>query len=200
MVRPRIALACLAALAAGGVAAQAPGPSREIAAAVASPARAPANRERDRYRHPAETLSFFGVKPNQTVVEFLPGGGWYTEILAPMVKAGGAYIALVPPQQAEELRTALTEKAAQYGATQIQTVDFKTGASTIPAGTADIVLTFRNVHNLLMQADPAVAARVFKAFHDALKPGGVLGVVDHRLPEQMDTARENRAVTSSDRL
>ena len=185
------ALACVAVLGAAGVAAQTIRPSREIAAAVASPARTPANVQRDRYRHPAETLSFFGVKPNQTVVEFIPGGGWYTEILAPMVKGRGRYVALVPTTQGERTRTAMAGKAAQYGEVQVATVDFKTGASTVAAGTADVVLTFRNVHNLLMQDDPAVAARAFKAFHDALKPGGVLGVVDHHLPEEMDTAREN---------
>ena len=190
MSRPLFAFACIAALGAGGVAAQSVQPSREIAAAVASSDRTPANRERDRHRHPAETLAFFGVKPTQTVVEFLPGGGWYTEILAPLVKGRGRYVALVPGQQADRVRTALAGKAALYGETQVQTVDFATGVSTIPAGTADVLLTFRNVHNLLMQDDPAVAARVFKAFHAALKPGGVLGVVDHRLPEEMDAARE----------
>lgn len=190
MNRVLTAFTCLAALGATEVIAQSVAPSRDIVAAVASPTRTPANRARDRYRHPAETLAFFGVKPNQTVVEFLPAGGWYTEILAPMVKGGGQYVALVPTAQAERTRAALAGKAAAYGTSQVATVDFATGASSIPAGSADVVLTFRNVHNLLMQDDPAVALRVFKAFYAALKPGGVLGVVDHRLPEDMDTARE----------
>lgn len=163
---------------------------KDIAAAVASPTRAPANRARDRYRHPAETLAFFGVKPTQTIIEFLPAGGWYTEILAPLVKGRGHYVALVPTAQGERTRNGLADKAAAYGVTQVATIDFKTGASTIPAGSADVLLTFRNVHNLLMQDDPAVASRVFKAFYTALKPGGVLGIVDHRLPEDMDTGRE----------
>ena len=190
MSRPFTAIAVVAAVAAAGVTAQSVRPGREIAAAVASPARTPANVQRDRYRHPAETLAFFGVKPAQTVVEFIPGGGWYTEILAPLVKGRGRYVALVPVSQAEKLRATLAGKAAQYGPAQVQTLDFKTGASTMPAGTADVVLTFRNVHNLLMQDDPQVAGRAFAAFYAALKPGGVLGVVDHRLPEGMDTARE----------
>lgn len=190
MSRPLTALACVAALAAAGVTAQSARPSREIAAAVASPARTPANLQRDRYRHPAETLAFFGVKPTDTVVEFIPGGGWYTEILAPMVNGRGRYVALVPAAQGERTRTMLAGKAQQFGPAQVQTLDFKTGASTMPAGTADVVLTFRNVHNLLMQDDPAVAGRAFTAFYAALKPGGVLGVVDHRLPEEMDGARE----------
>lgn len=189
MNRLLTACTCLAmALPASAIAQTAP--SKDITAAVASPARTPANRARDAYRHPAETLAFFGVKPTQTIVEFLPSGGWYTEILAPLVKGRGHYVALVTPGQADRTRAALAEKAVVYGAAQVATIEFKTGASTIPAGSADVLLTFRNVHNLLMQDDPAVAGRVFKAFYTALKPGGVLGVVDHRLPEDMDTARE----------
>jgi predicted methyltransferase len=106
------------------------------------------------------------------------------------VKERGRYVALVPTEQAEQQRTAMMSKAVQYGHAAVQTIDFKTGASTMPLGSADVVLTFRNVHNLLMQDDPAVAGRVFKAFYDALKPGGVLGVVDHRLPEGRDASRE----------
>jgi predicted methyltransferase len=192
---PRLtALVCVAALVGSlsitGAGAQGMQPTKEIMTAVASPGRTVANRARDRYRHPAETLAFFGLNPAQTVVEFLPAPGWYTEILAPMVKGRGHYVALVRADQAGQQRAALMSKAAQYGAAAVQTIDFKTGTSTIPRGSADVVLTFRNVHNLLMQDDPAVAGRVFKAFHDALKPGGVLGVVDHRLPEGMDASRE----------
>jgi len=183
------AFACISTLLPTAVIAQTVD-SKDIAAAVASPTRTPANRTRDRYRHPAETLAFFGVKPTQTVIEFLPAGGWYTEILAPLMKGRGHYVALVPTAQAERTHTAFADKAAAYGVTQVATIDFKTGVSSVPVGSADVVLTFRNVHNLLMQDDPAVAGRVFKAFYAALKPGGVLGIVDHRLPEEMDTARE----------
>lgn len=190
MSRPFVALACLAVLGATSADAQSVRPAKEVIAAVASGTRTPANRERDRYRHPAETLGFFGVTPKQTVVEFLPAGGWYTEILAPMLKGNGRYVAFVPKGQADKVRATLAGKAGTYGPTDVQTIDFVTGASTMPAGSADVVLTFRNVHNLLMQDDPAVAGRVFKAFYAMLKPGGVLGVVDHRLPEGMDVARE----------
>ncbi|WP_413061572.1 class I SAM-dependent methyltransferase [Sphingomonas carotinifaciens] len=190
MSRPIVAFACIAALGSAGIAAQSVRPGKDIAAAVAASTRSQADRARDRYRHPAETLAFFGVKPTQTVVEFIPGGGWYTAILAPMVKGRGHYVALVPTSQAERTSAALAAKADAYGKTVVRTVDFATGVSTVPAGSADVVLTFRNVHNLLMQDDPAVAGRTFKAFYDALKPGGVLGVVDHRLPEEMDAARE----------
>lgn len=190
MHRPLAAIACLTALVTTGAVAQSAAPSKDIAAAVAAPTRTPANRARDAYRHPAQTLAFFGVKPAQTVVEFLPSGGWYAEILAPLVKGRGQYVALVPTAQADRTRSAFAGKTASYGPTTVATIDFKTGASSMPAARADVVLTFRNVHNLLMQDDPAVAGRVFKAFFTALKPGGVLGVVDHRLPEEMETARE----------
>ncbi len=195
-----VASACLVATAAaaasvGGALAQSARsttarPSAAITAAVASPARTPANRERDRYRHPAETLAFFGVKPTDTVVEFIPGGGWYTEILAPMVKDRGRYVALVPTSQGDRTRAMLAGKAAQFGGARVETVDMAAGTTTMAPGTADVVLTFRNVHNLLMQDNAAVPANAFKTFYAALKPGGTLGIVDHRLPEEMDTARE----------
>ena len=167
------------------------GPRRAIEAAVASPTRTPANLARDRYRHPVETLAFFEVKPTDTVVEFSPGGGWYTEILAPLVKDKGRYIALVNARGVDGATKLLDGKRAQFGAgASVATIDAATGTSTIPAGSADVVLTFRNVHNLMMGDDPAVAGRAFAAFYAALKPGGRLGVVDHRLPEDMDTAKE----------
>ncbi len=190
MLRPLVALACVAALGSAVGTAQPVSPSREIAAAVASPSRTPANRERDRYRHPAETLAFFGVLPTHTVVEFSPGAGWYTEILAPLVKERGRYVAWTSTAGAERTRTMLAGKSAVYGATTVATMDFATGASTVAPGSADVVLTFRNVHNMLMSPNPQAPAGAFAAFYAALKPGGVLGVVDHRLPEEMDSALE----------
>ncbi len=89
MNRLLAALTCIVAFGATGVGAQSVAPSKDIAAVLASPTRTPANRARDRYRHPAQTLAFFGVKPTQTIVEFLPAGGWYAEILAPLVKGRG---------------------------------------------------------------------------------------------------------------
>ncbi len=162
-----------------------------IAKAIADPARSEANRARDVYRHPAETLAFFGVKPGQTVVEFYPGGGWYTEILAPALKGNGTYVAL-PPERGLPGVTAMIEKNKdRFGAVVIHSFS-PTVPSTIPAGSADRVLTFRNVHNLMMQGE-TVAAKAFADFFAALKPGGILGVVDHRLPETMDTALEQKS-------
>jgi predicted methyltransferase len=180
---------CLVAIG-GGATAQSTRPSAAITAAVGSPDRTAADRARDAYRHPAQTLAFFGVKPTDTVVEFIPGGGWYTEILAPMVRGKGRYVALVPTSQNERTTKMLADKAARFGPTTVATLDFTTGATTLAPGTADVIVTFRNVHNLLMQPNAAVPGNAFKAMFAGLKPGGTLGIVDHRLPETMDTARE----------
>jgi len=192
MRQPLIALSIALAAMTGAAVAQpqqaaSPADAKAIADAVAAPTRTAANRARDTYRHPAETLAFFGVKPTDTVVEFIPGGGWYTEILTPLVKDKGRYVALVPAASQARATTSLTEK---FGPVTVAGVDGATGTSTLPANSADVILTFRNVHNLLMGDNPAAAGNAFKAFHAALKPGGTLGVVDHRLPEEMDTARE----------
>jgi predicted methyltransferase len=146
--------------------------------------RSPANSARDIYRHPKATLQFFGVRPDQTLIEITPGGGWYSEILAPLLNDNGHYIAAVTaPKGGNEARrndSALRRKfaadAAHYGHAQI--VEFDPSAPVFGApGSADMVLTFRNVHNWVV-ADTAPA--MFKAFFAVLRPGGVLGVVDHR--------------------
>lgn len=188
-----ILLASAAAVTAQPAAQQQARPSAEITAAVRSAQRSDVNRQRDDYRHPADTLAFFGVKPTDTIVEFSPGSGWYTEILAPLVKGKGRYVALVNTRGVPGAEKMLAAKQAWFGATTVATVDGATGTSTVPAGSADVVLTFRNVHNLLMNEDPAVAGRAFAAFFNMLKPGGTLGVVDHRLPEEMDSALEKKS-------
>jgi len=170
-------------------------PDAALAAAVAAPTRTAANMARDQYRHPAETLAFFGVRPDQTLVEYVPGGGWYTEILGPLLREKGHYIALVPDNMRMKEGTAklLAAHKAILGANaELATVDPSTGASTLAPDSADVILTFRNVHNLIMNGDDA-APHVFGAFYKALKPGGVLGVVDHRLPENRDSALEKKS-------
>ncbi len=162
-----------------------------IAKAIADPARSEANRARDQYRHPAETLAFFDVKPGQTVIEFYPGGGWYSEILAPALKGNGRYVAMPATRGVTGTQTMLDKNKEWFGTTELTAFD-PTAPSTFPAGTADRVLTFRNIHNLIMAGD-AVAAKAFADFYAALKPGGILGVVDHRLPENMDTALEKKS-------
>lgn len=169
-------------------------PADAIAAAVADPHRTPANRLRDTYRHPVETLRFFGVRPDRTVVEFLPSGGWYTEILAPLLSARGHYIGLVGdnPKSRDALARLITGGGARWRGATAAVLDAKTGTSTVPDGTADTVLTFRNVHNLLMDGGDT-AANSFAAFFRMLKPGGVLGIEEHRLPERADGAAETES-------
>ncbi|WOX06103.1 class I SAM-dependent methyltransferase [Microbulbifer pacificus] len=148
--------------------------------------RTPANVARDKYRHPAETLTFFQIEPNMTVVEIWPGGGWYTEILAPMLKDEGTLYAAHFPKATEvgyyknsraKFEEMLAADKDTYGAVKL--TEFVPGGDSeiAPAGSADVVVTFRNVHNWMGGNNEQAA---FKAFYDALKPGGVLGVVEHR--------------------
>jgi predicted methyltransferase len=182
-----IALATALAVAA----VSAPAIAAPFDAAIAGPWRSAENKARDKYRHPAETLKFFGVKPGQTVVEVSPGGGWYTEILAPAMKGNGKYVAgLANPlasvnaaKGVEAFKAKYADKAI-YGDIAIGT--FGKGVADIVApGSADVVLTFRNVHNWHMGGWDQEA---FNAFFKALKKGGTLGVVEHRLPEARNDA------------
>jgi len=143
------------------------------------------NKARDQYRHPKQTLEFFGVKSGTTLIELTPGGGWYAEILAPLFKGSGNYIAaIVTPKKKEgedaQDMDALSKKfagdPARYGEAKVEQFDLKAPNLGAP-GSADMVVTFRNVHNWVM-ADAAPG--MFKACFDVLKPGGVLGVTDHR--------------------
>ena len=167
-----------------------------LAAAVANPLRTPANVARDPHRHPVETLSFFGVRPNHTVVEIWPGGGWYTEILAPYLAAGGGRLyAAAPDAGLNGTRKLKEANPAAYGNVVMANFPIFDGTGTpVPAGTADVVLTFRNVHNWRMGAGRPdkqdYSADAFRQMYAMLKPGGVLGVVDHRLPENADAERE----------
>ena len=162
-----------------------------IAQAVASPSRTEANRARDKYRHPVETLSFFGVEPDDAVVEIWPGAGWYTEILAPLLRDKGLYYAATqPPGKNRDTTLKLIQSdPARFGKAKLTTLELGKPSEIAPPGSADVVLTFRNVHNMLMAGD-AAATQAFADFYKALKPGGMLGVVDHRLPESADAARE----------
>jgi len=155
----------------------------DIAAAVAAPTRTASNVARDKYRNPAETLSFFGVSGDQTVVEYFPSGGWYLEILAPLAaKGGGTYYGVQPGGQYRQATQKLIDSnPSLYG--EVKLVEL----GEVPDGAADTVLTFRNVHNMVMRGN---GGEIFSHFFRMLKPGGVLGVVDHRLPEDRDSAVE----------
>jgi len=167
-----------------------------LAAAVASPLRTPANVARDQYRHPLETLSFFGVRPNHTVVEIWPGGGWYTEILAPYLAAGGGRLyAAAPDGGLNGIRKLQQANPSLYGTVAMANFPVFDGQGTrVPDGSADVVLTFRNVHNWRMgyqrEDKQDYSAEAFRQIYAMLKPGGVLGIVDHRLPESADAERE----------
>jgi predicted methyltransferase len=170
-------------------------PSAAIRAAVANPARQEAEKPRDQYRHPAETLDFFGVAPDHNVVEYSPGGGWYTRILVPLLADKGRYVAAVGNNPRQQEFAAKLLAGIPGGAGAPVTVFDPAAATLAPAGTADRVLTFRNVHNLMMQRysgveDDTTARAFFVAAFKALKPGGMLGVEDHRLPESASAERE----------
>ncbi|MCY7387001.1 MAG: methyltransferase [Burkholderiales bacterium] len=142
--------------------------------------RSDANRARDTYRHPRETLDFFGVKPTSTVVEVFPGGGWYTELLAPYLRDNGNYVAAFPAQAVKGLKSfqdKLATRPALYDKAKIVPLGTPTALDIRPEGGADFVLTFRNVHNWI---DDDNVDAFMKSFFNALKPGGVLGVVEHR--------------------
>jgi predicted methyltransferase len=162
-----------------------------LAAAIADPRRKEANRARDRYRHPLETLSFFGVRPDQTIVEIWPSGGWYAEILAPLLRDNGVYYgATQPPGKYREATEKLVAgDPARFDKVRLTILEPGKPSAIAPAGSADVILTFRNIHNLMMAGD-AAAATAFADFYKALKPGGILGIVDHRLPEDRDSALE----------
>ena len=160
--------------------------------AIDAPTRTPANTARDRYRHPRETLSFFEVDPTDTVVEIWPGGGWYTEILAPYLSARGTYYAAGNERQLRDAKAMVARDPLTYGEIKFAAFPAAAGETRVPDGTADVVLTFRNVHNWLM-ADPPFGEEAFRQMHAMLKKGGILGVVEHRLPEDADPSREPRS-------
>jgi predicted methyltransferase len=192
---------CLAAIAASvWVVAGTPAPQAQqgaaavIDAALAGEHRSAGSKARDRYRHPKETLEFFGLRPEMTVVEIWPGGGWYTEILAPVLRERGKlYAALYGsappfPYQAREMESfsaKLLSAPAVYDRVTISALGFPNELEIAPPGSVDLVVTFRNVHNWFQEGygPPNAAELALKAIFTALKPGGVLGVVDHRWPD-----------------
>ena len=159
------------------------GADAALIAAVEGPQRSDAAKARDVYRHPVETLTFFGIKPDMTVVELWPFGGWYTEILAPYLRDHGKYYgATVAPSDTGlgRYRKAYEEELASAPELydRVTVTDLEPGKSSIaPAGSVDMVLTFRNIHNWEREG---ITEGVFAEVYKALKPGGVFGVVEHR--------------------
>jgi predicted methyltransferase len=161
--------------------------SAAISAILAGHGRSESNRARDSSRHPLETLQFFGIRANMTVMEVWPGGsGWYAEILAPLLREQGRYIAAehdpLSSAYAKENVRALTEKFQAspevYGRAEIVALQAPNALSPVAPGSVDMILTFRNLHNWL--ARPDATQTVLAAMYAALKPGGILGIVDHR--------------------
>lgn len=170
--------------------------SSDVSAQLGASHRSVENRARDQYRHPAETLKFFGIKPGMTVVEVSPSGGWYTEILAPYLKDKGTYYAAhnnpaSSERAAKSVATFQTKLASSPVYSNVKLTAFgKDSYAIAPAGSADAVLTFRNLHNWHMNG---FAPQAFTAFAAALKKGGTLGVVEHRLPEDMPDAMQMKS-------
>jgi predicted methyltransferase len=185
MLIPHIRSALLATLFAAIASTQASGepPDAALAQAVASPARSATAVARDKSRHPVEELMFFGLGPKMSVVEIWPGGGYWTDILGPYLKAGGHYtIALPASGNAEDdtgtarLRTRIAADKARLGT--IRETTLSAGHYDIaPPGSVDLVLTFRNLHNWM---DGGFAEQALAACFTALKPGGILGMEAHR--------------------
>jgi predicted methyltransferase len=152
---------------------------------LAGEQRSEQNRARDVYRHPQETLLFFGIRPEMNVVEVWPEPGWYTEIIAPLLVISGKYYAAEEPADAASpylsaqqraYREKVTARPDLYGAVVLTTLGPE-GTEIAPPASVDMVLTFRNIHNWMAEG---WAPQAFASMYRALRPGGVLGVVEHR--------------------
>ncbi len=158
--------------------------------------RSESNIDRNRYRHPVGTLTFLGLEDGMTVMEIWPGGGWYTEVLAPVVRHHGQYIVAtydvdVPdqPQYRYRLQETLLKKFADrpdvYDQVAVAPFSPPQSASLGDADSIDLILTFRNTHGWI---GDGLASQIFAEFARVLKPGGILGVVQHRAADGVDPA------------
>lgn len=175
-----------------------------LRAVIDDPERADEERARDAFRHPYETLTFFGIQPDMTVVELSPSGGWYTEILAPYVADEGQYVAghfdlsvENAPGYFERAMTAWKERVTdtdRFGEPKVMPFHPPKTTDLGPDGSADMVLSFRSVHGWKRDE---VFGDVLSAANAVLKPGGIFGIVGHRLPEDGDDSRFTGYVKSS---
>ena len=158
----------------------------KLATVLAGEHRSDANKARDQWRNPAETLEFFGVSDDKVVMEIWPGGGWYTEVLAPYLRDSGTYIAAGwdPESEMPFIRNAMAAYVERLEGRpdvydQVQMGVLMPPAMMAPAepGSVDVIMTMRNVHNWIPRNSQGL---ILQAMYDALKPGGVLGVVEHR--------------------
>jgi predicted methyltransferase len=178
-------LALVGLLGAGGASAADDPATAALRQIVNGTHRSAAHKARDQYRHPVETLTFFGINPRMTVVELWPFGGWYTEILAPYLRDHGLlYAAAMDPRSTErediqynaDLHALFAAHPELFDKVR-QTVLARGNMQIAPAGSADLVVTFRNIHNWVWDG---MEKDVFAAAFRALKPGGILGVEEHR--------------------
>lgn len=162
------------------------GTQEKLGQILAGDHRSADNKARDVYRHPLETLLWLGLREDMTVVEIFPGGGWYTEILAPFLRDKGKYYAAgynaeshtrFFRQSAKQFDDKLASRPELYDKVTITVLEPPSHTQIAPKGSADMVLTFRNVHNWMAAGTDEA---VFRAMFEALKPGGILGVVEHR--------------------
>ena len=177
-----------------------------LAAAVAGDWRSPQDKARDQYRHPVEALTFWGLEPGMTVLEIQPGGGWWTEILAPYIKlTGGRYYStaadLANPELPEASRKARADFEARFAAKPdlygtINFVNWGAKSAPLPKETFDFILTARSIHGWM--GTPGMVEKTFREFNVALKPGGILAVEQHRVnPGPQDPKAESGYVTEA---
>ncbi|HEV3180636.1 MAG TPA: methyltransferase domain-containing protein [Steroidobacteraceae bacterium] len=179
------AIACAMLLAACAAGSSRQTTAEALTAILAGNQRSPENRARDEYRHPKETLLFFGIRPEMSVLEVWPEPGWYTEVIAPLLHDKGKYYAAVIAadpdnrnitQRLGEYRAKLAARSDLYD--RVAVVSFPAdGGDVVPPGSLDMVVTFRNLHNWMGRD---MAPQAFATLYRALKPGGVLGIVEHR--------------------
>lgn len=192
--------------AASAPASQAAQPDPVLVQVVAGDWRSPEARARDVYRHPVECLTFWGLRPGMTVLEIQPGGGWWTSILAPYAQRTGGKLFvtgadLANPELSERSRKAREDFAARWAAKPdlygtVGFVNWGPKSAPLPANTFDFILTARSVHNWM--STPGWVDKVFKDFYGALKPGGILGVEEHRAnPGAQDPKAESGYVTEA---
>lgn len=183
-----------------------------IDAALSNAKRSDDNKARDQYRKPKQVLDFLGLRSDMTVVEIWPGGGWYTEVLAPVLKDKGKFYAahFNPNTHTGYMRRSLGSylkmlgsDAERFGEVEVTTFDFPYFLNIAPKGSADMVLTFRNAHNWMMPSNGGGKYNdiAYQAMFDALKPGGVLGVVDHQWDDpKTEDEMDRNGYISTDRV